>query len=49
MGLEVMFILILILNYYSIEKQNSKKDAIRAVNFNGFKVIFILLAKALIV
>lgn len=42
----VIFILISLLYYCSIEKQK-KKDLVRTVNFSGFEIGFILLAKAI--
>ena len=37
----------LLLNYYFVKKQGGKKDLILPINLNGFKIIFILLAKTI--
>ena len=43
--LKTMFLLVLLLNYHSIEKQSSKKDLIRPIGFNGFKIVLTFLVK----
>ena len=44
-----MFILMLLLNYHFIEKQNGKKILIRSISLSSFEIIFILLAKTIII
>ena len=44
-----MFILMPLLIYYIIKKKNCKKDLIKAIVLNSFKIVFILLAKVVIV
>lgn len=41
--------LIPLLYYFFIEKKSDKKDIIRFVSLNDFKLIFILFAKVIIV
>ena len=43
--LKAMFILILLLNYCSIEKKSCKKDLIWPIGVSSFIIIFILLTK----
>lgn len=37
-----MFMLILLLNYCFTKKQDNKKDLVRSINLNSFKIVFIL-------
>ena len=46
-GLKTMFLLILLLNYCFIEKQNGKKDLICSIGLDSFKIIFVLLVKTI--
>lgn len=46
---EAMFILVLLLNYYTIEKWSNKKDLVRLINSSCFKIVFILLAKVVVI
>lgn len=48
-GFIVTFILILLLNYHFIKEQDGKKDIVRPISPNSFKVILILLTKMVIV
>lgn len=47
LAFEATFILILLLNHYSVEKQGGIKDFVRLVGPSGFKIFFILLAKTI--
>lgn len=42
---KITFILVLLLNYYSSEKQNDKKDLIESVSSCNFEMIFTLLTE----
>lgn len=44
-----IFILIIVLNHYFIDKWDGKKDFIRQVSLSNFKIIFILLAKMIVI
>lgn len=42
---KIIFMLILLLNNYFIEKQSGKKNTIKLISIGNLKIIFILLAK----
>lgn len=42
---EVIFILILVLNYHFIEKQSNKRDLVRPIGSSNFEIIFTSLGK----
>lgn len=44
-----MFMLMPLLGHYTIQKQGSKRDAIRPPSFSSFKVVLILLAKVVVI
>lgn len=44
-----MFLLMLLLNYYSVEKQGGKKGLIWPVDPSNFEIIFISLTKTIVV
>ena len=44
-GFKATFILMLLLNHHFAKKQGRKKDLIRLISFNNFKIIFTLLKK----
>lgn len=48
-GFVATFVLVLLLNRCFIEEQGSKKDIIRLINSNNFKIILTLLTKMVIV
>ena len=48
-SLEVTFLLMLLLNHYSKEKQGSKRDLIYPIGLFSFKIVFLLLAKTIII
>lgn len=45
----VMFMLMSLLNHYSIEKQGDKRDLVELVGFSNFKMIFTFLAKTIVI
>ena len=49
LAFKTMFILMLLLNHYFLKKLGNIKDAIKFVDPSNFKIIYILLIKALIV
>lgn len=48
-GFGEIFIVILLLDHYFAEKQDSKRDLIEFVGFKNFKIVFMLLLKAIII
>ena len=48
-GFRIVFLLILLLNYWFIKKQSGKKDLIWPISSDGFKIVFILLLKTIAV
>lgn len=48
-GFKVIFILMSLVQHYSVEKRDGKKDEIRLVGPSSFEIIFVLLAKAIII
>ena len=48
-GLRAIFLLMPLLNYYSAEKQDGKKDLVRLISPSSFKIVFILLVETIVV
>lgn len=44
-----IFIFIILLNYWFIEKQDAKKDLVSCLNLSNFKIVFILFAKMVVI
>lgn len=49
LALGAIFILLLLLDYQSAEKQDDKKYLVKSVGPSGFKIVFALLTKAIVV
>lgn len=41
--------LILFLDYYIVQKRDGKRDAVGLISFGGFKIVFTLMTKAVVV